>query len=144
MSLAHDLAWCAGFFDGEGYVTVGTRSTKYKDRVYKGHYLRIGINHVSIQPLLEMQRALGGNIRKQSENTVVGKRKARHSWTLSCSQAEIALIKMMPYFKNKNNVASLGLDLQNTMSANKLALSEDIFNIREAIKQQIINLNSLD
>ena len=65
MSRTHDLAWCAGFFDGEGYVTIQKRNSLVNGKRYEGYYLRIGINHVAVEPLLEMQRVLGGTIRKQ-------------------------------------------------------------------------------
>ena len=37
MSRTHDVAWAAGFFDGEGYVTIQRRVSKYKDNVYHLH-----------------------------------------------------------------------------------------------------------
>ena len=102
MSRTHNLAWCAGFFDGEGYITIQSRNSKVNGKRYTGYYLRIGINHVAIEPLQEMQRVLGGTIRQQTAHTVVGNRKQRHSWQMSCQAAKEALVQMMPYFKNKN------------------------------------------
>ena len=52
MSRTHEVCWAAGFFDGEGYITIQERG--HKD--YVGFYLRIGVNHVAIEPLLELQR----------------------------------------------------------------------------------------
>lgn len=144
MSVAHELAWCAGFFDGEGYVTIQRRQVKYKDKIYQGHYLRIGINHVAPEPLLEMQRMFGGKIEKQNPDKVVGNRKPRHRWTLSTETAKTALIRMMPYFKNKNKAAELGLKLQETMQSNKKTVSEDLLNYRDYLKQELQKLNSLD
>lgn len=144
MSVAHELAWSAGFFDGEGYVTIGKRKTRYKDKIYQGHYLRIGINHVAIEPLLEMQRLFGGKIEKQPAHSVKGRRKPRHRWTCSCSQAAEGLKKMMPYFKNKQKAAEIGLELQNTMQPNKTELSESLIVFRSLLKQKLQQLNSLD
>jgi hypothetical protein len=145
MSNAHDLAWCAGFFDGEGFITIQKRNQKYKDKVYIGHYLRIGINHVAPEPLQEMQRILGGTLRKQSLETVVGNRKPRHSWQMGCGQAAEALKKLMPYFRNKNKVAELGLEFQKTMQpVIKLKVSDDILLYREMLKETITSLNAKD
>ena len=144
MSNAHKLAWCAGFFDGEGFVTIQQRKSQYKDKVYSSYYLRIGINHVNPEPLYEIQRVLGGTIRQQTKHTVVGNRKQRHSWQMSCNAAKEALIKMMPYFCNKNKVAELGIELQNTMGSRGQETSPDLQLRRAELKQKISDLNAKD
>lgn len=144
MSIAHKLAWCAGFFDGEGFVTIQKRSSKVNGKYYESFYLRIGINHVKIDPLIEMQKILGGTIRKQNPDKVIGNRKQRHSWQMSCSQAKEALIKMMPYFRNKQEVAELGIELQNTMQENKKKTTEDLQLYRALLKEKISMLNAKD
>lgn len=144
MSIAHKLAWCAGFFDGEGFVTIQKRNSKVNGKYYESFYLRIGINHVKIDPLLEMQQILGGTIRKQNPAKVIGNRKQRHSWQLSCSQAKEALIQMMPYFKNKQEVAELGIELQNTMQENKKKTTEELQLLRAMLKEKISMLNAKD
>lgn len=144
MSRAHELAWCAGFFDGEGFVTIQKRNSKVNGKYYQSFYLRIGINHVNPQPLYEIQRILGGTIRQQSEHTIVGNRHRRHSWQLSCQQAKEGLIQMMPYFRNKTEVAELGIELQNTMSKSKKKTSDEIFTIRSQLKERITLLNAKD
>ena len=51
MSVAHEVAWAAGFFDGEGYVTIQYGYTKSPNgKRYHRHTLRIGINHVAPEP----------------------------------------------------------------------------------------------
>lgn len=144
MSIAHKLAWCAGFFDGEGFITIQKRNSKVNGKYYESFYLRIGINHVKIDPLLEMQQILGGTIRKQNPAKVIGNRKQRHSWQLSCSQAKEALIQMMPYFKNKQEVAELGIELQNTMQENKKKTIEELQLLRAMLKEKISMLNAKD
>ncbi|HET8688235.1 MAG TPA: LAGLIDADG family homing endonuclease [Methanosarcina sp.] len=144
MSYTHKLAWCAGFFDGEGFVTIQKRKAKVNGKIYEGHYLRIGINHVAIEPLLEMQKVLGGTIRQQTEHTVVGNRKRRHSWQMSTNNAAEALKKMMPYLLNKNKVAGVALDFQSTISKDKQKLDDTVYQLRENYKQEITLLNAKD
>jgi hypothetical protein len=144
MSHTHKIAWCAGFFDGEGFITVQRRKSKVKDKVYEGHYLRIGVNHVAIEPLRELQKILGGTIRQQSEHTVEGNRKRRHSWQMSTSDAAEALRKMLPFMLNKNKVTALALDFQATMLKDKKQLPDEIYELREIYKQQITSLNAKD
>ena len=140
MSRTHEVCWAAGFFDGEGYITIQRRGHKG----YIGHYLRIGINHVAIEPLLEMQRLFGGNIEKQNPDKVVGNRKQRHRWALSTSQAAETLKQLLPYMKNKNKVAGLALDFQSTIQDTKKKISNSVLEQREKLKVQITALNSLD
>lgn len=147
MSVAHELSWAAGFFDGEGYVNIQRRHQKYKGKSYRGHYLRVGINHVAPEPLFEMQRLFGGTIQKQSLHTVVGNRKQRHRWITSCKTASDALIKMLPYMKNKTKVAVLGIEFQTDVLGdidNRPRITEESMQKREWYKTEISRLNSLD
>ena len=143
MSRAHDLAWAAGFFDGEGYVTIGRRATKYRDKVYNGHYLRTGINHVRPEPLYEMQRLFGGKITQQPAKGVVGNRKQRHQWKLSTSAAAEMLEQLMPYLRNKQQEAQIGLDFNATMQSHGKQVSEETHAIREEFKQRLEHVNLL-
>lgn len=144
MSRAHELAWCAGFFDGEGFVTIQKRNSKVNGKQYEGFYLRIGINHVNPEPLYEIQRIFGGTIRKQNPDKVIGNRHLRHSWQASCQQAADALIQMMPYFRNKFQVAELGIELQNTMGNRGQRTSLELQLYRAMLKDKISKLNAKD
>lgn len=132
-----DIAWSAGFFDGEGWLVIQKRGGKYKS-----HYLRIGIAHVAPEPLYEMQRLYGGNIRKDSK--VYGNRKPRHVWTLSCSKAANAVMQMQPYLHNKNEVCRLGLEFQKTMLEKGAKVPEEVVILRENYKQSIKKANGRD
>ncbi len=144
MSRTHDVAWAAGFFDGEGYVTIQKRNSKAPSgKRYQSYYLRIGINHVAVEPLHEMIRIFGGTLRKQSLHTVAGNRKPRHAWQLSCSQAKEALITMMPYFRNKQKAAELGIELQNTMGSTAKT-SDEVQIYRALLKDELQKLNKMD
>lgn len=144
MSRAHEISWAAGFFDGEGYVSIVERDTKYKDKHYTGHYLRIGINHVNPKPLQEFQRIFGGKLRFQNPETVVGNRKPRCSWVATTNEASAILKQLLPYMQNKNRATEIGLELQNTMSENKKQLSNETFCYRALLKKELERLNSLD
>ena len=147
MSIAHELAWAAGFFDGEGYINIQRRHQKFNGKSYRGHYLRIGINHVAPGPLYEMQRLFGGSIEVQNPLTVTGNRKPRHRWVTSSNNAKEALIKMLPYMKNKNKVASLGIDFQVKCLGNinnRPRITNENLELREWYKVEISRLNSLD
>ena len=140
------LAWAAGFFDGEGYVGTSKRSSKYKDKVYESLYIRIGINHVAPEPLEEMISLFGGTLNKQALDKVVGNRKQRHQWKITTDKAVIALREMLPYMKNKQYVASLAIDFQDTMECARTRwgkIPEDVVIKRMAIREEIIKVNAL-
>lgn len=149
MSHAHELAWCAGFFDGEGYISIVERNQHYKDKIYIGHYLRIGINHVSPQPLEEMKRVVGGTFVYDKNSEKPGKdgckRKPRYKWLATTREAGNILVQLMPYLKNKNKAAELALDLQNTMQVStKRIIPETLIKYRADLKTKLQLLNSLD
>lgn len=60
------LAWAAGFFDGEGYISIVARNNKVNDKHYTHQYLRVGINHVDPRPFLDTIGNTGQRI--SSEN----------------------------------------------------------------------------
>jgi len=135
MSRSHQLAWAAGFFDGEGFVTIQKRTGKYDS-----HYLRVGINHVAKEPLTEIQSIFGGTIRHTDK--VSGNRKPRHTWTLSTLQAKDFLEQIKPYSKNKGEVIDLGIEFQGLMGTGKV--SDEMYNLRQDYKEKITHINSLD
>ena len=139
MSKTHDIAWAAGFFDGEGFVTIQVRGGKYK-----GHYLRIGINHVAVEPLLEFQRLFGGTLRKQKAEAVIGNRHQRHSWQCGCNTAKEVLSQLLPFLRNKVKVVKLALEFQTTMTESTKKVSDDVVLTRQWYKDEIQRLNKLD
>ena len=140
MSRTHEVAWAAGFFDGEGYIVIQKRN----HASYTGYYLRIGTNHVAPEPLIEFQRLFGGSIEKQSPEKVIGNRKPRHRWVTSTANAADVLKQLMPFLKNKSKVAALALDFQATIGARGTEVSEEIQAKRAWFKDEITRLNSLD
>lgn len=138
MSKSHEFAWAAGFFDGEGWVKIQKRGG---DK-YLGYYLRIGINHVKKDPLVKIQSIFGGNLR--FDENVVGNRKPRWVWILSTKTAANALKSMLPYMRNKNSVAELALEFQNTVGlvGQRVEVSTQL--LRAAIAAEIKIINSRD
>jgi len=137
MSKSHELAWAAGFFDGEGWIKIQRRGGEYL-----GYYLRMGINHVKKDPLDKMQKIFGGSIRL--DENVTGNRKPRHVWTLSTAQSAEALKQMMPYLANKNNVAELALEFQATVGNRGEGVSNETQLYRALLADKIRHLNTLD
>ena len=144
MSRSHELAWAAGFIDGEGFITIGKRNQKKKDGsgIYVGHYLRVGVNHVDPKPINELYRIFGGSI--QYDPNVKGNRKPRYRWIMNTSGARDVLIQLKPYLINKSDVAQLGIDFQSTMQETTKQLSQDVLDKREWYQKEIQRLNAED
>ena len=145
MSRSHQLAWAAGFIDGDGFITIQNRNTKYKDKIYSGQYLRVGACQASILPLEKLQSLFGGSIRPKNSgpNPNGYKRKPQWIWTLSTNTAKEALEQMLPYLVHKQEVAQLALVFQASMSETKKELSEELKEARLKIQADIAYLNSL-
>ena len=152
MSKSHDLAWAAGFFDGEGYVTIHKRIVKPKKETHKeyiAHRLRIGLNHVAPAPVYELSRLFGGYVYHEKitnrKNSDGYNRKDRYAWILCDEQAKEVLIQLMPYLRNKNKVAELGIELRKTFTVSGGGeISQETLNKREELRIQIATLNSRD
>lgn len=145
MSRSHRLAWAAGFIDGDGFITIQNRTTKHKDKVYKGHYLRVGACQASILPLEELQNIFGGSIRPKNSgpNREGYNRKEQWVWSLSTREASVALKELLPFLIHKRQVALLALEFQDTMQTDKKGVSDEIFEKRTSLQSSIAAINSL-
>lgn len=143
MSKSHRLAWAAGFIDGDGFITIQNRNQIINEKQYKGHYLRIGACQASKKPLEELQTLFGGNItiKNSGPNREGYNRKTQYLWCLSTAKAAEIIEQLLPYLIHKKEVALLGLEFQKTMSNFKV--SEETWDKREDLKQQIQTINSL-
>lgn len=97
-----DLAWAAGFLDGEGCIGVYGRTD------HKGSFsLRMSAAQVAEEPLLQLQAILGGKIR-----SVAPRNNQRRSfiWEIHQREAADALRRLIPYFRFKGEQARLAVE----------------------------------
>lgn len=142
MSKSHKYAWAAGFIDGDGYISIQRRKTVYKDKVYRGHYLRVGVNHVASEPLEELQKLFGGTLKPRK---TYGNRKPQLRWQINCSKAAEVLEQILPYMINKVEAAKIGLELHKTMDKNiPQDVREEQYSFRETLRDKLININARD
>lgn len=144
MSKSHQLAWAAGFIDGDGFITIQDRKTKIKEKVYNGHYIRLGCCQASEIPLKELQRLFGGTIREKNSgpNRENYNRKTQYIWCVSTQQAAEVIEQLLPYLVHKKEVAQLALEFQQTMGSH-YKVPEETKLYRELLKEKIQTLNSL-
>jgi len=123
-----ELSYMAGFFDGEGCISVG---------VYGNDYLSIVVNIAQnkIDPLLLFQKHFGGPIHKKMD-----KRYSfgpSHMYQVYTTVGKKVLEGLVPYLVLKKPQAILGLELM------KIDLNKEPIREKEkwTIAKQIIELN---
>lgn len=99
-----ELAYIAGFIDGEGCVTAS------------GNYLSLslGASNTIKAPLLFIQEILGGSVRgyQSREKTKLGSLiKRQYAWHVGGESAVEALLALLPYLIVKKQEAILGIAL---------------------------------
>lgn len=84
-----ELAWAAGFFDGEGHTGLQSKSQKYR-------YLRLTVGQTEPTTLERFQKAVGyGNITGPYPRK--GTRKDVWVWQTTSKKAHEALNRLLPY-----------------------------------------------
>jgi hypothetical protein len=63
---SHFHAWCAGFFDGEGHVSIYARRRRWGDVVY---VMRVGITQKTPTPLHLLVKEFGGFVSSPNRST---------------------------------------------------------------------------
>lgn len=111
---ALQLAWMAGFFDGEGCVSLSkaiqTKRRKNTPNVVYTHFqLMVIVTQTSYsEPVEEFHKLFGGTIRccKNSAGNPTW------IWRASGREAKLALIAMRPYFRRKGEDADIAIAVQ--------------------------------
>ena len=133
-----ELAYLAGFFDGEGCVniqeyiyppTANRSGTAWRLRI------QIGNTCPDVFPLFV--RRFGGSLRMQKRH---GNRKQQWVWTAAANDASNALLLMLPYLVVKCRQAELGLDFQSDMGKSPQLTNNQIIG-RRALKEALGILN---
>jgi hypothetical protein len=108
-------AWAAGFFDGEGCVSLSDCTKKNSPRGPVRHVaMKIIVAQKVTTPLEKFVELFGGRINPASSSgpNALGGRFRGWEWTLRSTAAVDALTKMLPYLTIKREVAEVALDLQ--------------------------------
>lgn len=108
------IIWMAGFFDGEGCVSVGRarRVVKSMRRPSWSYALQLAVAQRHREPLQRFMDLFGGNIYAYRVKGVEYWR-----WSVSSHRAQAALEKLLPYLLNKRPIAEVGIRFQIQMTA---------------------------
>lgn len=103
-------AWAAGFFDGEGCVSICKTKQQRLNGIYYG--LKIIVTQLDPTPLEKFKEIFDVSYPIQLIKGSKGLQKDYHRLTFSGPQAKLALSKMFQYLTVKQELAGLGIAFQ--------------------------------
>lgn len=101
-----DAAWAAGFFEGEGTVTIARR---WNDDTFS---LRVSATGVDAAPLRRLQALWGGSLTTIKGHQRHLARREAWVWTLQARQAIRFLCDLGPYFASDRQIARARLAMR--------------------------------
>jgi hypothetical protein len=105
-----DKAYAAGFFDGEGTVTIAEgRRENSRWPIYN---MRVIVGQNDLDQLLWLRERWSGTIVARA---AAGNRKQHHTWSAFSRQAHRFLLDVQPYLRLKRERADLAIDFQSHM-----------------------------
>lgn len=104
-----ELAWAAGFIDGEGCITTRVRRKKRTTRSYD---LLLTVGQVNPEPLRRLEAMFGG-----STTIRPTQRRPLHVWRVANNRAAEALRAMRPFLVGKAIQADLALAIRDDVNA---------------------------
>lgn len=129
-----DLAYLAGFFDGEGSVYLVHEHTD-------NYQLFISVSSIDKWILEWFVLAFGGKVNRQYR--AKGNRKESWQWRMVDCKAEVVLRALLPYLKLKKPQAELALEFREVRLYHKgqNTINEAELILRESYRQKIKALN---
>lgn len=107
-----NLLYYAGFFDGEGHITIAISKTK-KQPFY---WLQIGVTGTFLTVLDDFQNDFGFGHFSETYGLNTNKRRCKH-WRCTSNQAMHVLKCLLPYLRVKKDQAVLAIDFQERLSS---------------------------
>lgn len=111
-----DIAWAAGFFDGEGCITLAKHYSHHRTNRTQTKVITVFTNQIDPRPLMRMQSILGGSLYLNKHAPSSGTKRAISFWKCTSKKAEHALTLMLPYLVGKREQALLALEAQQLIS----------------------------
>jgi uncharacterized membrane protein len=120
------LAYCAGYFDGEGCIWVGMSGNRF--------YLRINIATGDYETLLIFKELFGGVVMPVKASS---SRKNIFHWMRDSSEAVKTLSALLPFMTSKREEAQLVVDFGWELVERGTRLTEELIAKRRALRQAL-------
>ena len=124
----NDIAWAAGFLDGEGSFVL----VNYQDKGISRRRTSISADQILREPLDKLVKAIGGSVSGPIRNTSAGN--PIYRWVLR-GNAITALEALIPHLTVKKERAELLLRYARTQSRRRIKTPEEL-RIREEVVQE--------
>ncbi len=111
MTTSEELAYAAGFFDGEGHIRIVQHSKKTRCTM-----LQVSVTQATEKPLDQFVRAFGGTLHRRMVG-YKGIKKVRYDWQSSNGVAERFLRAVLPFLRNKADEAAVALEYRDRVVA---------------------------
>jgi hypothetical protein len=137
-----DLSYLAGFFDGEGNVTICNQAAT--GRQLPRLSLRVTVAQTDLAIIVEFKRCFGGNIQPYKRRSV--KHSPTWAWVGAHNIGAACLEALLPYLRGKKRDAEIGIAFQNmTRSAGRkwARVTPEARMEREALRLQLITRHGL-
>lgn len=130
---ALDIAWCAGFIDGEGSMFV----TLDKSRPWGEAWgIQTRVDQTQEEATRKLQATLGGHVMLRSSKTATGRPIWR--WQLQgATQHRVAIPLILPHLVVKRGKARLLLDFCDTVIQRGTRLTPEILALRHELRERI-------
>lgn len=109
-----EVAYIAGFFDGEGCVTIYPWQQAYKDTIYRRHLLTVLISNVDREVLDELAAQYGGQVVPHNVKGREGRRQV-WQWRLKGPHCRRFLLEIQPFVRVKRRQVHVGLRYTETL-----------------------------
>ena len=130
------LAYLAGFLDGEGSIAVGLNRNPNGDRRW---YLRISCHQLDPRPLRMLAQRFGGSVRRHGYEA--RRHRQIYEWAVNSRQAYEALCALRPYLVVKAEEADAGIEFQTLLASRSVSrrvpLSEAEQDARQALYEKL-------
>lgn len=119
------VVWCAGFFDGEGSVSIplckrGPKQTPTQQQLW----LQISITQNRREPLFPIKDRFGGRVTIQPQPVDKKLTRPIWRWVADGQKAATFLSAVLPHLRVKRRVAEVGLEFQATIDSRTVSFAK--------------------
>lgn len=134
------VAWAAGLFEGEGWITISARKPFGKNKSVS-YSMCVGVTMTDEEILERFQAVFGGTLHATSE--VNEKYRPAYRLELYSTRASSALSEMMPYFgPRRAERARLAIDFQNLKDQHyRPSIKPGVMEQLRAMRERMLKLN---
>ena len=137
-----EIAYLAGFFDGEGTISIVHRKeiSGWNGKKYNNWRLKIGVGNHCGKPLFKFEKLLGGSVSKGKSKTC-----CKYYWSADGNIAASALIALLPCLSVKKKQALVAIKFQQRIKSTpkaKAGLSKRERWMRNEMRLEIRRLNA--